>query len=325
MAGSTAAHRPGPHGPHGPQARRRCGFTLIEMLMAVAIIGTLAGLAMASYALYVVRAQLAQTLTDYGHIRSVVHVETKANQAHDLHLGSQPGEVPPALGTLLDRREFNGPDGLTLQLVDIPAQVYQSRGASCYGLVARASGDAGERRLRLLRNVLPHPMEEKVWLSPTEFLFPLDVGGCTPGGGSGGGGGDGGDGGNGSNGGGGTDWSDSGSSDNGNGTWSASSRICVVGSDGKPLNQGNNHVQIKVTETVTTWDGQTTERSYVTQLPLDESGCATFDKTGIPQASSGQEGVASVQFEVVDVLYYWPTDPDITWDGETPSTSITAP
>jgi type IV pilus assembly protein PilA len=60
------------------------GFTLIELMIVVAIIGILAGIAMPSYQTYTVRAQLAEALT--------LAAELKA-QVRDFHKAS--GRFPP--------------------------------------------------------------------------------------------------------------------------------------------------------------------------------------------------------------------------------------
>lgn len=316
-----------------PQSRRIPGFVIIELLMVMGIVGVLSTIAVASYNLYVMRGQLAQTLVDYGHIRSIVNVESYDSDNSNLQLGSVPGEVPPALKNLLSQREFNQMDGIKLQLVKAPAGTFASfPNKETYALIASAGDAAGARRLRLLRNELPHNEGDKLWLSEQELYFPLNLGeGNSPGG---------------------TvspaplpvvppsipvpsnppptppstpetGWDNPESSASGN-TWTAGARICVTGTDGQKLTGVNAQVQLRVVQEVRTWNGQSTERSWVTQVALTD-GCATFEQSGAPIPASGQEGVSAFRFEVLDVIYYWPTNPAIKWDGVKPVIRIESP
>ncbi|HTY48395.1 MAG TPA: prepilin-type N-terminal cleavage/methylation domain-containing protein [Steroidobacteraceae bacterium] len=159
-----------------PVVRAR-GFTLLELMMVVAIVAILGSLAVSSYRLYIMRSQAAQTLTDYGHIRTVVAVETQADGANNLQEDSVAGAVPPKLQGQLDNREFNGLDGQQLQLVVAPAGTFASfPDQDVYALVDTAPGVLGELRLRVLRQALPHAAGDKIWVSPNELIWPLDPG-----------------------------------------------------------------------------------------------------------------------------------------------------
>ncbi|WP_211091405.1 pilin [Pseudothauera rhizosphaerae] len=306
------------------------GFTLIELLMVIAIMGILAALAIGAYDIYVIRGQIAQTLTDYGHIRIVVGIETWAGGRTELQAGSVPGEVPPALATLLSRSEFNQLDNTTLQLVKAPAGTFAGfPDRDVYALIAAAGNGRGQRRLRMLRIMLPHREGDKIWLAENMLYFPLDVG---PGGDAAApvpppgtiteppvappvppAAGDKT-----------TGWDSAEATQQGSG-WEAEARVCLGGSDGKPLASDlNAQVQIRVVQEVRTWDGQTTERSWLTQVPIVD-GCATFSLSGLPLAGPGVEGVTATRFEVADVFYYWPTDPAVKWDGVKPVQRIPAP
>lgn len=296
------------------------GFTLIELIIVIAIIGILAALAVSSYFTYILRGQAAQTLSSYEHIRTVVNLETQVDGRSDLEAGSVPGEVPPALEKLLARTEFNQPYNTTLQLVKAPAGTFASFPTEdAYALIATTHNKpTGQLFLNALYRVLPHSGNNKLWLSESALYFPLDLGSgktsttpvepapppstgdTTP------------------------DWNDTETKDNGS-TWDTQSRVCLKGSDGNLLSSDlNAQVQIRIVQEVRTWDGQSTERSWLTQVPITD-GCATISLTGSPIAGPGTEGVSGLRFEVVDVLYYWPTDPAIKWDGKTPPLHVTAP
>lgn len=307
------------------------GFTLIELMMVIAIIGILTALALGSYFTYVIRSQTAQTLSSYYNIRIVVNIETQASGRVDLQLNSIPGEVPPALATLLDRVDFNQAHSTTLQLVRAPAGTFAGFPTEdVYALIATTHNETmGQYFLRVLRMVLPHSEGDKLWLSKNVLYFPLDLGSGgtsiapglpepitptvppipptppstgdnTPG------------------------WNDTQTENNGS-TWDAQSRVCLAGSDGKLLSSDlNAQVQVRIVQEVRTWDGKTTERSWQTQVPI-VNGCATISQTDSPIAGSGTEGVSGLRFEIVDIKYYWPTDPAIKWDGKTPPLHITAP
>jgi len=154
------------------------GFTLIELMVVIAIIGILSALALGSYLTYIIRSQVAQTLSSYDHIRTVVNIETQADGRSDLQLGSIPGEAPPALATSLDRVDFNQAYSTTLQLVKAPAGTFAGFPTEdAYALIATTHNETtGQYFLRGLRAVLPHSEGDKLWLSNYMLYFPLDPG-----------------------------------------------------------------------------------------------------------------------------------------------------
>jgi len=56
--------------PIAPFASRRAGFTLIEMLVTVAIVGILAAIALPSYSTFVMRSKIIDATTKLGDLRS---------------------------------------------------------------------------------------------------------------------------------------------------------------------------------------------------------------------------------------------------------------
>lgn len=166
-----------------PGRRQWLGFTLIELMMVIAIIGILASLAVTAYRLYVLKAEATQVLVDYGHIRTVIAVKTYADAETNLELDSTPGAVPPALKGSLDTREFNGPDGMVFQLIRAPAGTFASYpNTDTYALVATGNNAAAVLRLRVIRAVLPQGDGDKVWIQSSadapsaQLIYPIDIG-----------------------------------------------------------------------------------------------------------------------------------------------------
>lgn len=340
--------RPYPRGVEEQQAtaglgrRQQCatrgknsrGFTLVELMMVIAIISILAAVALAVYFSYIVRGHAAQTLSSYDHIRTVVHVETQADGRTDLQLDSVPGEAPPALEGMLGSTDFNQPYGTMLQLVKAPAGTFASfPNTDTYALIASADDRPGEYFLRELRAVLPHAEGDKLWLTSDMLYFPLDTGTGTASGAAAS---------PGETGAGSSEtspaspetpsppappasgWSTPETTNKGS-TWDAQANVCLSGTDGNLLSSDlNAQVRVRIVQEVRTWDGQTTERSWETQVPI-VNGCATVSQTGSPYATQGNEGVTGLRFEIIGVNYYWPTDPPVKWDGNTPSLHISAP
>jgi prepilin-type N-terminal cleavage/methylation domain-containing protein len=151
------------------------GFSLIELLVAVAIIGILAATATAIYRDYLMRAQLAQQLLDADHIRTVVMLETQLGRGQ-LERGALAGAVPPALTNQLSASEFNGPDGLRMQLVRWPASRSSVPGGSNvdqYALAVDVQGPEGGHRLAMLLREIDRAGFRHSWLSGQAFLFAL--------------------------------------------------------------------------------------------------------------------------------------------------------
>lgn len=179
--------RPSPRFVDATQARRRSlGFTLIELAIVVAIVAILASLGVATYRVYVLKAETAQTLVYYDHIRTVIAIRTDADAETSLERDSVPGAVPPALTGSLDTQEFNGLDGLTFQLIRAPAGTFSSFPANdTYALIATASNTAAVLRLRVLRAMLPFGDGDKVWIqsssvaSAAQLIYPIYGGSAT--------------------------------------------------------------------------------------------------------------------------------------------------
>lgn len=106
--------------------------------------------------------------------------------------------------------------------------------------------------------------------------------------------------------------------------WQSSATVAVYGADGLPLSKVNAGVQIRVVQIYRTWDGKTQERSWTTESVL-EGGTATFTNHPLRYSGNNQEIVVAMRYEVTNVVYHWPQNPDVRWDGAKPSVTVLAP
>lgn len=286
---------------------RRRGFTLLELVVSVAVVAVLVALAVPSYRLYVERAQLAQLLLQIDQISTAVQIED-ATGRRALQRGAQPGKAPPRLQVVPDAA-FSEPGGLRLLLIRAPAGFFASSpSAARYGLIADLTGNASPERLAQLRQVLPFDAGDKIWLTADTLAFPLvnraAAGAVVPPTGGG-------------------DWED-GSTPGPNNTWTCAATLSVYGTDGKLLTGVNAGIHVKVILDVTTWDGQKTQRSWDDLGNLTD-GKTSFKVDGLSANASHGELVTGCRFEVTGVSYYWPTDPPIRWNGKLSSIQIAMP
>ena len=135
--------------------RRALGFTLLEVASVLAIVGTLAALALPVYNQYVQRAQLSQLLLNIDGIATAVSIED-ASGLKNLQLDAVPGKAPSRLRVVPDEA-FQEPGGIRLLLIRAPAGFFASSpGESRYGLVAQGSrAPVDAARMRELFNALP--------------------------------------------------------------------------------------------------------------------------------------------------------------------------
>lgn len=272
-----------------------------------AVIASLVALAVPAYQGYVERAQLAQLLMQVDQISTATRIELASGERR-IDTDAKPGKAPPRLQTVPDSA-FNEAGGLRLQLIRAPAGFFASSPQSPrYGLVADLTGTANERRLRLLAGVLPFDAGDKVWIARDKLAFPLvnrpapgTPAGPPPG----------------------TGWEGGGTAQP-DGTWTCQGTVSVHGTDGKPLTDVQAGVQIKVTMSVTTWNGQLIERGWTDQGNLN-GGKATFSYGGLSAQQSKGELVTGCRLDVLKVVYYYPPNPAIPWDGKTPQAQIPMP
>lgn len=155
---------------YGRTRMRERGFTLLELVLILAILGLLSLTSLGLYTTYTLRAGLAQTLVHVGHIRTSVAVESASGRERELEAGAQPGKAPPKLSILADHH-FNAPDGVRLWLVRAPPGTFATEpDRSSYALAASSPGEDGLARLRAFYRLV---QSDKIWLSESSFMFPL--------------------------------------------------------------------------------------------------------------------------------------------------------
>jgi type II secretory pathway pseudopilin PulG len=292
-----------------PQPSRRArGFTLLEITLVLLTVAVLVALSVPAYSIYAQRAQLAQLLLQIDQISTAVQIED-ATGMKGLHREAQPGKSPPGLGVVPDA-SFNEPGGIRLLLIQAPAGFFPSSPKDVrYGLIADLTGSADVGRLAQLRHALPFDAPDKIWIADGQLAFPL-VARSTytavtpptlPA----------------------TSWEGAGVPGRKN-TWSAQATLSAYGTDGKPLTGVNAGMRIKVTLSVTTWDGRQIERSW-TDLGNLNAGKTSFSIDGLAAQTGKGEVVTSCRLEVTGIDYYWPKDPPIKWDGQLASIQMPMP
>lgn len=276
----------------------------------LAISAVLVALAVPVYGRYVERAELAQLMLQIDQIATAVQIED-ATGVRGLQRDAQPGKSPPLLGAVPDT-SFSEPGGIRLLLIQAPAGFFASSPSSArYGLIADLTGTANAGRLAQLGQALPFDTGDKIWFASDKLAFPLvaraaegPVTPPTPPAPA-------------------TGWDGVGVSGPG-GNWSAQATLSVYGTDGKLLTDVNAGMHIKVTLSVTTWDGRQIERTW-TDLGNLTAGKTSFKIFPLSAQASNGEVVTACRLEVTGISYYWPRDPAIKWDGKLPSIRIPLP
>ncbi len=151
---------------------RSRGFTIIELMMTIAVLGILVAVAVPLYNDYQTRARVAQVLTTIDTLRTVFHTELATRGEIPKFSPGKPGEIPPELASFPI-----GPDLLRFDFLD--EHLLQS--SSHYGpfdgkdipylaLVARNGTES--RHLKAVAHALPH--NSYAWIvEPMAMIVPL--------------------------------------------------------------------------------------------------------------------------------------------------------
>lgn len=142
---------------HRRHARRsHSGFTLMDLMIAVAVLGTLMTLAIPVYNDYLVRARVVQVLTSIDTLRTVFHAEYEVEGRIPRFKAGKEGELPSELSRL----SF-GPD--LLNFGHLEEYLFQSshhygpfEGKDIPYLVLVAKNAEQTRYLQAIARVLPH-------------------------------------------------------------------------------------------------------------------------------------------------------------------------
>ncbi|HEY5789853.1 MAG TPA: pilin [Gammaproteobacteria bacterium] len=151
---------------------RRNGFTLIELMFVVAVIGVLAAVALPVYSDYLIRARVAQVLTTIDTLRTVFHTEYESEGRIPSFQPGKEGEIPPELASLP-----LGPGLLNFAhlgefLIQSSHHYGPFEGKGIPYLLLKASDPSQTPYLRALAHALPHSAYAWV-LQPTVMVVPL--------------------------------------------------------------------------------------------------------------------------------------------------------
>jgi Flp pilus assembly pilin Flp len=122
----------------------------------------------------------------------------------------------------------------------------------------------------------------------------------------------------------GSTWGSSSSTLQNRNKWRAEASVNVFGRDGKTLTGVSAGVQVRVVQIYRDWQGNLGERSWTDQTNL-QNGVGTFSSGNLNTGANGQEEVVAMRYEVTNVVYYYPQDPSVKWDGALPSITVEAP
>lgn len=158
--------------PRHPARHVQSGFTLMDLMIAVAVLGTLFALAIPIYNDYRVRARVAQVLTSIDTLRTVFHTRFEVEGQIPKFSPGKPGEIPPELAGLPIGPELLTFAPLTETLIQSSHHYGPFEGKDIPYLTLTASNPSQARYLRAVAHVLPH--NAYAWLlEPTAMIVPL--------------------------------------------------------------------------------------------------------------------------------------------------------
>jgi prepilin-type N-terminal cleavage/methylation domain-containing protein len=155
-----------------PTPKHSSGFTLVELMMALAVLGVLLAVAVPLYNDYTTRARVAQLLTNIDVLRTVFHTQDEVEGGIPKFTKGDAGKIPPELSEMPISDDLLQFDHLQLRLFQSSSHYgpFDGKNIPYLGLTA---GNHGETKyLTALAHALPH--SAYAWIvEPMAMVVPL--------------------------------------------------------------------------------------------------------------------------------------------------------
>jgi type IV pilus assembly protein PilA len=161
------------HSMHTTSTRsRHDGFTLIELMFVIAVIGVLAAIAIPVYNDYTTRARVAQVLTAIDALRTAFHAEYEAAGSIPRFNAGKVGEIPPELANLPIGPGLLQFDFLEEHLIQSSHHYGPFEGKDIPYLMLVAKDATQSRYIKAVAHELPH--SAYAWIvEPMAMVVPL--------------------------------------------------------------------------------------------------------------------------------------------------------
>jgi prepilin-type N-terminal cleavage/methylation domain-containing protein len=148
------------------------GFTLVELMMTIAVLGILVAVAVPLYNDYQTRARVAQVLTTIDTLRTVFHTEYETEGKIPKFSAGKEGEIPPELAKLPIGPELLQFDYLAEHLIQSSHHYGPFDGKDIPYLMLVARDTTQSRYLKAVAHALPH--SAYAWIiEPMAMVVPL--------------------------------------------------------------------------------------------------------------------------------------------------------
>ena len=148
------------------------GFTLVELMMTIAVLGVLVAVAVPLYNDYQTRARVAQVLTTIDTLRTVFHSELATRGAIPKFSPGKVGEIPPELASFPIGPELLQFDYLDEHLIQSSTHYGPFDGKDTPYLLLVARDATQSRHLKAVAHALPHSTYAWV-IEPKAMVVPL--------------------------------------------------------------------------------------------------------------------------------------------------------
>ena len=148
------------------------GFTLIELMFVIAVIGILAAIAVPVYHDYTTRARVAQVLTTIDTLRTAFHAEFATRGSIPDFSAGKEGEIPPELASFPIGPGLLRFDYLSEYLIHSSSHYGPFGGSDIPYLMLMAKNPTQARYLKAVAHALPH--NAYAWVvEPMAMVVPL--------------------------------------------------------------------------------------------------------------------------------------------------------